>query len=250
MHLRIGLNDVSPRTEKYVTSLIANDWVLEDNLWRSESNSHKYPMMRRLFYDPDRPITTPYVMWFDDDSYIKDETVGSKPAFLHQVHDVLKQQHEQAVAICGAVYHIQMQGGQINWIKDQTWYGGSKVNKKARFVTGGWWAGDFSFIKEQNYPWPYLDHRGGDVMLGQLIHQQKRTIVNFRDGLAINADDNGNESKSTRRGFDQSPIGIRYRGTKSAEVATPAAPVMQAVKPVMPSSVQQRPKRLIDILDL
>jgi hypothetical protein len=223
-HLRVGLNEISPRTEKYVDSLVQNGWLLEENIWRSAENIHKYPMMRRMFYDPDRPVTTPYVMWFDDDSYIKDEMVGEHPTFLEQVRAVFTKERKPPAALCGAVYNIPMMGGQIHWIEDQKWYTGKKVRKQARFVTGGWWTADFSFIKEHDYPWE-LDHRGGDVMLGQLVDQQGRCIVNFRDGLAINADSHGNESKSTRRGFDQRPMGIGYRRPASANVATPATKV-------------------------
>ena len=35
----------------------------------SEINLHKLPMMRRLFHEP--PIETKWIVWFDDDSYVR-----------------------------------------------------------------------------------------------------------------------------------------------------------------------------------
>ena len=248
-NLRVGLNEVSSRTDKYVASLVENGWLLEDNIWRSAENIHKYPMMRRMIYDPDRPVETPYVMWFDDDSYIKEDQVGATPDFLTNTLGALDpcaldpQLKSAAYAMCGAVYTLPLEGRQKHWIEDQSWFGHKPVRNPARFATGGWWAAKYEMLKKFNYPWPELDHRGGDVMLGQLLDQQGITLTNFRKGVAINADENGNESKAARRGFNQPPLGKTYVRGAASQVASPPEPVL----PVQPP---RKIIRLIDGLDL
>ena len=56
-----------------------------------------------------------------------------------------------------------------------------------------------------------LKHRGGDVLLGELIRSQGLKLANYKKGVAINADDNGKESASKRRGYDEQPIGVTMK---------------------------------------
>lgn len=71
--LRVGCNQISPQTERYLTLALVGR-VDRIEVVRSEENILKYPMMRLLFGIEGRlpRIETPWVMWFDDDSYIKD----------------------------------------------------------------------------------------------------------------------------------------------------------------------------------
>lgn len=230
-HLRVGLNAVSNRTERFVATLIESGFLLEDHVWRSAANIHKYPMMRRMFYDKDRPIETPYVMWFDDDSFIKEEMVGASPSFLQRVLDTMDPpagSKAAAAAMCGAIYTMGLMGSQQQFIEDQPWYRGKKIPHSVHFATGGWWTISTSALRQLDYPWPNLDHRGGDVMLGHSLVQNNLVLANFRDGIAVNADGEGRESKAKRRGFDQTPIGVRYTRRRKPAPAAAQAPAVQA----------------------
>ena len=196
--LRVGVNDVGADTRQLLDDLGSGGWLRAENLFDAGRNIHKYPMMRRMFYG--RPITTPYVMWFDDDSYI------TKHAdFFEQVLSVMAATPQPA--ICGATYTMQLVAGQAEYIRAQPWFTGRPVEPVMRFVTGGWWTARMDFLREHDYPWPALDHNGGDVMLGALCAQQSARIAQLRRGVAINADDTGRESKAPRRGFSGPPLG-------------------------------------------
>ncbi len=212
--LRIAMNAPSSMTERYVDTLVEHGWVLPRNVYKSPENLHKYPMMRWMFYDQQNPIETPYVMWFDDDSYIKDEMIGSTPGFLQSVTAAMEQPSppgQSLPAVCGGIYTIKIVTNQQQWIEDQPWYDNQSVSSKMRFVTGGWWTARLPLLKKFNYPFEELDHRGGDVMLGALCEQQGLRIKNYRHGIAINADEDGKESRAPHRGFNQRPCGYDYR---------------------------------------
>lgn len=67
-------------------------------------------------------------------------------------------------------------------------------------------------LADYGWPHPQLRHRGGDVLLGELIRHQGLKLINFKSGVAINADELGKESASKRRGYDEPPIGARTKG--------------------------------------
>lgn len=202
--LRIGTNAISQRTWELVRHL-----GLEDSVFcRSDENIKKYPMMRRLFglrhpaADARLSVVTPFVMWFDDDSYIKAE----------DPHDWLRlvEQTVENADMIGSVYTIRLQGRQETWIMDQPWYTGLPVRRSQRvaFCTGGWWAIRTEVLQKFQWPPPELVHRGGDVMLGELCRQQQLRISDFSEGVAINANAEGVAARAPRRGFDSHPIGF------------------------------------------
>lgn len=196
---RIGMNAVSDETRQIVTEFLgtnSNHYVVD-----CPENILKYPMMRRLFYD--KTIVRPYTMWFDDDSCIVDNTDVDK--WIHRV-----QQQLMSFSIIGSVYKQRLIGNQAEWLKTQWWHTGKPTNNVITFVTGGWWAAQTKDLIRFNWPIPELKHRGGDVMLGELCHQNDLKIGHFRDQLWINANSAGVESRSPRRGYDERPIGADY----------------------------------------
>jgi len=204
LNLRIGLNQVSQAVRDWVFS-----WMPHEDIWEAPTNIHKYPMMRQMFYGA-RPVETPYTMWFDDDSYLDGYQLvrqQNQPYWLSLV-----EQNMVNSDMIGSVYTIPFQGQQRAFVRDQSWYNGRdpEERKSMRFATGGWWTARTEVLREWDYPWEYLDHRGGDCMFGELMYQQGLRLNQFRDGVKINADDQGRESKAQRRGFDQPPLGVEY----------------------------------------
>jgi hypothetical protein len=212
--LRIGMNAVSDATRSLVTELFsdANYQVIAID---SGENICKYPMMRKLLYELDGGVTTPRVMWFDDDSCVKDPTRGA--AWLESLRALAA-----GAALIGSKYTKSWEGKQREWVKAQPWYGGNDptTRPKAVFVQGAWWVADMDVLRSLDYPWPALRHRGGDVMLGEAMLQRGMTILRYNDNVAINADAALTESKALRRGVDEKPVG--YGGPEAAPTIQPA----------------------------
>lgn len=193
--LRIGLNDTSDETDDYITGACSSDVFTLS----AKPQILKYPMMRRLFNE--KPVTTEYIMWFDDDSYIKD---NNPVAWLEAV--------DKAMVSCdmlGSVYTVNYTKDQKNWCKSQKWHTGKTIPDRPKFATGGWWCLRSNVIKKFDWPVPELRHCGGDVALGILLDQNNLKLKHYRDGVAINADDTGKESAAERRGASKTekPIG-------------------------------------------
>jgi hypothetical protein len=196
---RIGCNDVSAGTEAVVNRLF-DPAKGKLSLLHERPQVYKYPMMRRLFECS--PITTKYVTWFDDDSYIKahpEDWVRRLEAFMDSTSSDM----------VGSVYTMPVLPGQDQWRRLHCdWFLDRKRDHAyTKFATGGWWAIKADVIKRYDWPHRSLKHRGGDVLLGELIFQQSLTLSRYKDGVAINADANGKESASKRRGYDEPPIG-------------------------------------------
>lgn len=191
---RFGLNAVCEKTLELV-----NDFAHGTKrpamicMPREGKNVGKYPLMRKMFHDPARPLRGDRVMWFDDDSYV---TGG--PEWWGRVHHDSDTSH-----LVGAVYSIRSRGEQYANVPKQPWYGdlALKPGHVFRFCTGGWWICRTDVLRKWDYPWPVLHHNGGDSLLGELVRQQKLVLLDRREGVRINADWNGVESKSPRRGI-------------------------------------------------
>jgi hypothetical protein len=168
--------------------------------------------MRRMFHDPDRPVMTPYLMWFDDDSYIDwpDSDWWSRPYQAMQEADMI-----------GSIYTIPAQGDQPKAVAAQPWYRNKPLERgrdgksRFRFATGGWWVVRTRIVQKWDWPWPELKHRGGDHTFGELIRQQSYTLKDFKEGVRINADKQGRESKAPKRGHDERPLWHNWRSDQS-----------------------------------
>jgi len=202
--LRVGINDVSAEsvTRELIRGLQVKGVLEERNIYSSPDNIRKYPMMRRMFHDASNPITTPFVMWFDDDSYLKPTFDSQNWA---QIHDMM-----DSASMIGSTYSIGLEGNQKQWIEDQSWYTGKPTAKKISFVTGGWWCLALDVINRFDWPVQAIDHCGGDMMLSALMYQQGLSVQRYSADVAINADGTGRESRAPRRGVDQKRIGVDY----------------------------------------
>lgn len=201
VEFRFGFNAVGAGTKDFVREAVAQDFP--GALWAEpEQNIYKYPLMRRLFYD--RPLKSPLTMWFDDDSCLApDNPIES---WLPRVQKLL-----ETYTMIGSLYRQRLVGGQAAWIKNQWWYNNKPPSSYVKFCTGGWWTIRTETLLRFNWPLPELRHRGGDVMLGALCEQHGLALTHFRDGVWINANEHGVESKAPRRGYNERPIGFDYR---------------------------------------
>jgi len=221
VELRVGLNEVpgSSETHHVVRSMVDAQYLSLNNVYESSENIHKYPMMRRMFHDPDNLIETPYVMWFDDDSFLRTSECDNFEAWLTELTGYMRD-----FAMLGAVYKQVIAGNQKEYVEDQPWYNGKPVGSRFVFITGGWWCLQSKIISSFDWPVAELDHRGGDVLLGEVLRQHDYRLKQFNKYVAINADAEGRQCKAKRRGYDSSPVGYDYDPgvTKQLALALPS----------------------------
>jgi len=199
--VRVCVNDIGDATRDYLRRLCADGQLSRRDVYDAGENVHKYPMLRAMLYGK-RAIATPHLLWLDDDSFIRN------PKRFAEVLPELLATLDGGAAMVGRLYSQGFQGQQREWISQQPWYRGrawQRVRSEDRmfFCTGGGWLARVNVLREVNWPWPELDHAGGDHLLGACLHQRGATIERLAgDLLAVNADGDGNESKAALRGFN------------------------------------------------
>ncbi len=199
--LRIGLNDVTAAVDSVLHGFMA-ELSVPVTTYRTTNNCGKYQLMRRMLDQP--ALCGHRVMWFDDDSFIRNDRSGWF-SLVQKVSD--------DADLLGSVYTIRLPElfteSQRQRVTEQPWYTGKPVDGKyvPSFCTGGWWVAREDFLKKWSYPFPELYHNGGDVVLGELCRQQGAVMRHFNSGVAINADEGGRESRGRRRGLRTKPWG-------------------------------------------
>lgn len=193
---RVGMNAVSEATKEvaygFGRSCLAPCHVYQavDN-----RNCYKYPLMRRMLHDRERPPAD-RIMWFDDDSYL----LTADAAWWAKVEKASDQ-----ACVLGSIYTMKcpFKPGQQAAIPLLPWYTGQPIAAPycPQFPTGGWWVARTEILKQWDYPFLDLANNGGDSIFGELCRQQGYSVKAFRVGVAINYDKGrGGESRSVRRG--------------------------------------------------
>jgi hypothetical protein len=201
VEFRLGFNAVGPATRHAVEAFTeCSDYVVPV-VADSPQNIYKYPMMRQLLTAA--PLTAPRVMWFDDNSYI--DPAVDVSVWLERVFKQLDH-----CAVMGSVYTQGLVGQQAAWIRAQPWFNGKEPVPYVKYPAGGWWMAQTEVLQRFDWPPANIKHHGGDVMFGELLRQHDLQLCHFRDGVMIQANSNGVESASMRRGFDALPVGCDY----------------------------------------
>lgn len=200
VEFRFGLNAVGPMRRAFLHAYAKeffNDALVVD----SPENIYKYPLMQRMFCA--KPLQAPLTMWFDDNSYLDYETDVAE--WYTRVTNQM-----QHCAMLGSVYTQGLVGNQAEWIKAQPWYAGKTPGPYVKYAAGGWWTVRTDVLTSFNWPSPDIVHHGGDVMLGELLHQHDLQLCHFRDNVLIQTNESGVESATMRRGFVGQPVGADY----------------------------------------
>lgn len=181
LDLRIAMNECCSATRAYVRGLPAAVYDHDTNILKGQA-------MRRLFHDPERPITTPYLLWFDDDSFIlRDDwleaaaqcIIAHHPRggrlygirFVHDLRIYSKHGHRPDLWFKHAA-----------WWRGRNWIGGGGNASKIPFVAGGYLAMASALITEADIPDRRLVHNGIDICLGAQVHQAGYEIIDFNRG--------------------------------------------------------------------
>jgi tetratricopeptide (TPR) repeat protein len=168
-------------------------------LWDSPTNLYKEPMARLLFHD--LPLTTDYVIWLDDDSYVEDGW-----------WQVLCPLFDRGVDYIGQSWWVDYLPGQDQMIRSQPWYRSVPLEHRdgrpgVWFMTGGFMVLRSERLRESNFPdtlqaWKgeTLKQYGGDTLLGEIAHQLSWTRAVHDAHLKINVDLEGRFPAPRRSG--------------------------------------------------
>jgi len=206
LDLRVATNQVPPATIDYLKTLpITKRYV-------NSENRHKYPVMREMFWDPQRPIETNYMIWFDDDTWIV------QPQWIDNLCQTIVDNHHYGYRMYGnLMYHdlsIYTKGGHRpdRWFRDGGWHRGRNFRARGGrretpngsvidFAVGWCWAIETKAMQDANIPDPRLDHNGGDITIGEQIHQAGYAIKQWNRGKSLVACPS--RESGGRRGFSQ-----------------------------------------------
>lgn len=184
-HLRAGLNEAAPATRKLFHDYAARFENI--TLFVEPKNIFKYPIMRRMFYDP--PLSTRWTVWCDDDTHF------TRPDWLQRLG--FKIECSPEVSMWGKPYVLWRRDKFIrDWIKAAPWYRGlacmrgkdlkGKDAAKFSFATGGFWAIRTDVLRQLDWPDQRLVHTTGDFLLGEALRQNRLSLGRFDYGVRIN----------------------------------------------------------------
>ena len=190
MDLRVALNQPSPQLLTYVKGF---DKKTVTKLYVDTKDRRKYPAMREMFWDPDHPIMTEYVLWFDDDSHVV------HPQWLQLLAKAITDNHGRGVRLYGVKYihdlvTYKKQGySPEKWWRAAKWWNNlpmyqakgtreSPNGSEILFASGGFIALATEAIRAGQIPDERLNHNGGDITIGEQVHQAGFRIADFCRG--------------------------------------------------------------------
>lgn len=203
LDVRVATNQASQETIDYLNLLPLR------KLYVHPGNDFKYPVMREMFYDPECPIETKYLLWLDDDTYVVD------PNWSRNLCELIVANHEQGYRMYGDLkYHNLANYGPTagNWFKEASWYSGIPFRSTSRgpetpngsvidFAVGWCWAACVESLRIAGVPDIRLAHNGGDITIGEQMHQAGFNLMQWnrqKSQIACPTRENGG-----RRGFSQ-----------------------------------------------
>lgn len=211
LEFRIACNQVGPETLGYLDTLC--DALPSTRLYVDELDRRKYPAMREMFHDAAAPITTPWVLWFDDDTYVIDANWYAR---LRQ----LQRDSTDDVGCFGIPLFSRMrQSYQLQWFREAAWYrqrqfrtaqGQCAPNGNCiHFPVGWFWCARTAALLACDIPCTRLNHNGGDTTIGEQLHQGGYRTVAFNVGKSCVF-----TPPKSRRGYVESPPWMRPEKTQ------------------------------------
>jgi hypothetical protein len=209
LDIRVACNEVPQATLQYLRSLPLT------RLYVNHTNRKKYPVMREMFWDNECPIRTNYVLWFDDDTQVVD------PNWLNRLTETIVASHPQGCRLFGWRMIHDLSHKAITrknprpdkWFREAAWYQGRHFKARPsgveapngsviEFVPGWFWAISTEAIRRGDIPDRRLNHNGGDITIGEQIHQAGFKIQMFnKDKVFVWCP---KKEAGGRRGFEES----------------------------------------------
>ena len=206
LDLRIAANAVVPETLDYLRTLSGA------KLYINSDNRHKYPVMRDMFWDEQRPLETNYVLWFDDDTWVV------RPNWLEELAHIIVNNHPLGYRMFGNIMYHDLaiygkNGGRPDtWFRAGSWYRGKNFRLRGNqqetpngsiidFAVGWCWALATEAIRLADVPDRRLNHNGGDITIGEQLHQAGFLLKQWNKGKSAIACPS--REQGGRRGFSE-----------------------------------------------
>jgi len=206
MDLRVATNEAAPATLDFLKTLPIS------KLYVNVANKHKYPVMRDMFWDPNKPIDTNYVIWLDDDTWVV------QPHWLSDLAQTIIDGHPYGYRMFGNImYHdisIYSKGGGRPdiWFRESPWHRGKFFRTRGGqqetpngsiidFAVGWCWALSTEAMRLADIPDRRLGHNGGDITIGEQIHQAGFMIRQWNKGKSLIACPS--REQGGRRGYSE-----------------------------------------------
>lgn len=238
MDLRIGSNALGAKSLELIESYVQQGFITKH--YRHETNDYKYPVMREMFWDDSCPITTKWVLWFDDDS-----TCDVEPNWFNILATHIAQHHKgNAAHMVGASFvwttnerQRAIMAGRP-WFKNRPWRDskgqGSPNGSKIVFAAGGFWAITLEALRAADIPdlGTGLTHNGGDWQIGEQLYQAGYGLKQFNGQKQFVRTSSVPRRGETKPTIDQVARPSNIQQPAPARKEPPAAP--PAAKPTTP----------------
>jgi hypothetical protein len=185
LDLRVAANCVGQASLNYLRTLPVT------KMYMYRKNKGKYAIMRDMFWDKHNPITTKYIVWFDDNCYVQHNNWVNLLAA-----DALVQPAN--VGMYGLKMYYAFDPEEPNprpWFERQIWYkdkpmrnrrGAPDINGLCVHFCADWWfAMPTDVMRECDIPSLGLIQRGGDMVIGEQLYQNDYAIKSFNTGKAL-----------------------------------------------------------------
>jgi hypothetical protein len=176
VEIRVGCNEVCTPTLEYLSSMLEQGRI--HRVLVNQTNVKKYPAMRQLFWDKEMPITTPWLIWFDDDSMANRDSAWLNKLLTKITHS---EPAHRKLAMFGAQFSWQFSKAQIAWIRSRPWYrnrhfqthrGRAEASaNRVVFPAGGFFALSTDVMRAANIPDEQIGNNGGDYMIAEQAWQ-------------------------------------------------------------------------------
>lgn len=206
LDIRVALNQPNKKMLEYATAFPKE---VISKVYVDHGTRRKYPAMREMFWDALHPITTKYLMWFDDDSHVGDSK------WLVKLGEAIVANHPLGCRMYGPKYFHAVSPTSksalgIEWFKQARWWknewlhlsGGQRRAPNGNqivFASGGFWALATETMRAADIPDVRLNHNGGDITIGCQLVQAGGKLFNFTPDKSIVI-----WSDAKRRGFQES----------------------------------------------
>lgn len=206
LDVRVATNAAEQSTIQYLKTLPIT------KLYINSENRYKYPVMREVFRDKQCPIKTNYFLWLDDDTWVV------SPHWITDLCQNIVSMHDMNFRMYGTLmYHDLTPYHKANfdprhWFKTGSWHKGTDFRIKSGgpetpngsiidFAVGYCWAMATHLIEDADIPDRRLQHNGGDITIGEQVHQAGYLIRNWNRGKKLIACPT--RLQGGRRGFSQ-----------------------------------------------
>lgn len=195
--LRFGMNAPSERCEKQLLDFLETKSNVEI-VYIAKPQLFKSPMMRKLFRDKEHPITTDWIMFFDDDAcFTSNEWIKDFGKTIDRERGSANKRFSAGIAMFGLVRFMRLSARLISYIKAARWFKkkpfvlvkarGDRAthNYKVDFVTGGLWLITTEAVNRLDWPDPRLTQKLDDVLLGAALRQNDYGIASVKNGFIV-----------------------------------------------------------------